>query len=1487
MAKKVELTWTVLPNGRSGAKTRATLYISPRLSGGKKLSDFPQLQNWPSQIIDEQGNWKASFNLRFSGSKAPIRVVPVKHKGGDRKTYTPDRELWEALFPPDTFVRSYEFNDLSERRIHSFPIQNIKKFIDNRYKKFAVTSPAKLPKVKTLLKDKKLQELSVYRPVRVKDDKDETLLIPGMEPRDYAALARSASKQFGEKVTASELMIADMRRHVREEVNEQFTDPVKGKLKAIPARPPNARNDFMQLKRFNLGRTVRGVTDKIDPPQMDFHQMVAAYGQHPSLLRLLGLAIDVEWEGSPPGDTGLVSLEVTPRALQTQAPQTNYRYSSGGPEFLGFQPRTKDGSEYDACCLRVGKSEYSLVSLDISGAGEKSINLSVDLQRISANRSAETKKRTGLPSLQSAGISLVRTGRAEFTVKLFEQQRKLNYQLVKKKEVGLWADDLLRGYRIDVHDGTSGEWRSLCRRKTTYTRTDNGMNWFEDYQGNDGWVSLAVTESTDKDDDDLHLQESLFRWNGWSLVAPRPGKTLSNDYKSVSQESEAAQKLNIKFHTEPAKGSLPRLRFGMPYMVRARAVDLAGNSITLEEGNQLSSGPQGKQIVVGEGFIYRRYEPVAQPFVLPHTSLAKSNGESVEHLVIRSYNYKPDMDKKPTSETTQRHIVPTGTSQQLAEAYGQFDDVNGRPQPAAYKSIIGHDNPLPKKDYYNESQIKLTYLPDPAAKGAAFIDIPVGGAANNNVITHQANGKYRKWSINPPPDSKRKITVHQVDFGPSSTWPDLKSFRLNMAGTITPRDPVWDTKKRQFTVFLQPGETRKVKLSSYVSEGDLNKFETWQWLVDAKDDNKLKSQVLAGLHWMMTPYRELTLVHAVQQPLLTPQFQKLRSHRKVGETGTILEDRLPIDGHSTSKIDVHAKWMDIDDTGEKPIWFDGRAHAFEMTINYTDTKASFGPKRTNKYIQVNPRNLGLVPSPKRLKLHEQEKQKIFQELELKPKKKTSTSPAIKTKARAASAQTISKKTAVQSVKPPKSLTRVIEKRSPSHHEFGDTRYRKVTYNITATTRYLEYMSFYQEYQAFRKQHNASLGQGKQQPDLVLNWEKKRPKNSFTRRSIPVTINVLSSARPPAPEIEYIIPTFGWERSKEGQKITSTRRGGGLRVYLRRPWFRSGAGELLGVVVGMPQTRGLKQRTLMSAVSSTAMRPYITQWGMDPIWLSEPTESAWTPGLNNFNNTYKTESNLTLDEIPGARVAVAGYVVGWWDKNGKLTGYDEERQLWYCDIIIDPGQSYFPFVRLALTRYQPNSISWGGKNPGDVKLSRVVLADFAQLAPNRFASVTFTSDTVLNIAVTGYTYSESGADKYATQTGKTRVQSANKTLRTRNVEAKQIAKDPSLVSRLRSAVIPQNGGSTVEVSLETSLVGGNEPLAWSPVMDSTVSLKRNIGKNGWFGQITLPEPRGSRKFRLVIKEYEWFIQDETGASQIKDSVNMRTEPRLVYADILEI
>ena len=79
--------------------------------------------------------------------------------------------------------------------------------------------------------------------------------------------------------------------------------------------------------------------------------------------------------------------------------------------------------------------------------------------------------------------------------------------------------------------------------------------------------------------------------------------------------------------------------------------------------------------------------------------------------------------------------------------------------------------------------------------------------------------------------------------------------------------------------------------------------------------------------------------------------------------------------------------------------------------------------------------------------------------------------------------------------------------------------------------------------------------------------------SVTRLGPPKDVRILNSARPSTPEIVYAVPWFEWETSHSPSTVKSNRRGQGIRVYLERPWWSSGAEERLGVVMyaGAPPT----------------------------------------------------------------------------------------------------------------------------------------------------------------------------------------------------------------------------------------------------------------------------------------------------------------------------
>ncbi len=66
--------------------------------------------------------------------------------------------------------------------------------------------------------------------------------------------------------------------------------------------------------------------------------------------------------------------------------------------------------------------------------------------------------------------------------------------------------------------------------------------------------------------------------------------------------------------------------------------------------------------------------------------------------------------------------------------------------------------------------------------------------------------------------------------------------------------------------------------------------------------------------------------------------------------------------------------------------------------------------------------------------------------------------------------------------------------------------------------------------------------------------------------------------------------------------------------------------------------------------------------------------------------------------------------------------------------VDTGAAYTPMIRLALARFQPNSIA-------GVELSRIVLADIMSLEPGRVATVVRkNSHELASVTLTGYSYS---------------------------------------------------------------------------------------------------------------------------------------------------
>lgn len=1372
LATRQTVQWTALPNGwavkpAGGApgRLRLSVFVSPRLQAAKgvtemKLEQYPDVLNWTT--VAES----LSFSVQFEGGPAvaATRVGPAREPA-----------LWAALFKNTTFVRPYEFTPLDDRLIYSYPVRHVLGFLQGQYSAVGAATPVYHPPSSVVLRPQLLGPITALR------------IAPSMAPPVAGAMEAAPYAE----------MSAGLK--VRQDLHATMME-----FRAVPptAAAQPAR-DFMQVDMFHEPRN-RAIVDvrtglvsyaraTIQVPKVDFHQMLTSLGQHPEVLRRLGLVVDLEFDavaGIPASSTVAVVPEWTPTMAQTVNSMPRTRYDLSAERFTAA-PKS-EGPDLDAGLLKLDDGDrFDVIQVDPDSAAIKAMQYADTVTRRVSLMAAVPVRAAGpdtapMPSLHSSGISVARNGRAYHLTQMFAAARRNNDDMEASKDVVLSAEDILRGYRIDVWDSEGKKWHSLCRRHGTYEFLDAGVTReFDD----EGWISTAVTKAADNSSPDLAVHEVLFRWTGWSLVAPRPGQVIKPDDSHGEVQNQVPSDVEFKLQTSfsaskgGAKGSLPRLRFGVDYRLRARAVDLAGNSLTLEEAPDAhATTPMN----------YRRFEPAVSPAVVLHDPT--TDGESVERLVIRS-NYNT-----PATRDCQRHVVPPGVAELLAETHGRFDGSSGL-QKSAYSVITTKEGSFEagadgKQAPHPVDQLTMPYLADPIARGASLRNLP--GVTSPGAISSGVD----KAAV---PTTDPQEYVVKVPY--PGEWPELQPFRLRIVEGSG--EPVWDAGARLLTVLLPKAEVAHVRLSSYLNKEDLDLMGMWNWVrqftiaaltpesgpmgmappvVDAPVKPAspgpratlrpapiagkaagvapiaflpkppplvdLNALALQGTHWMVTPSREIVLVHAVQQPLIAPAFSKLSATRGLGQTSAELLDRFPISGKSTIKLDIEAKWEEPVDALAKPKWetISGQAHAFELRLNPPDTFADLRGDR---------------------------------------------------------------------------------------HEFHDTKYRKVSYRAVASTRFPEYFP--------------------------------AGTTPLTRESDWAAIDVPNAARPAVPRILYAVPTFGWARKTTDSGVVS-KRTGGLRIYLERPWFSSGGGELLGVVCLQPPqfirpggavlkelsqgTRPLRSNESdpppvvrvpplvnRGAIMNLApvvgkpvpvpdpLKPFITQWGLDPIWLSKPTSPIATP--DSFPKAVAKGYGLTLDELSGVAVSVAGHAVG----------YDEERELWYCDIEVDAGDSYYPFVRLALARYQPISVP-------DAHLSRVVLADFIQLAPDRNAVVAFdpSDRRLLKVSVSGVGYTGSAAGKF--------------------------------------------GEMEVSVEVQRDDVA-DEDLGWTPVEKGTFQLQASpplAGGTGlvWSGPVTLPGPRGEKPYRLLLKEYERFIADGTAASPTPTIAALpNTQRRLVYAEVLRL
>jgi hypothetical protein len=1436
------LLWTAMPNGLNQNKELSiSVLVSPRLdadTASPQLSSFPDFVDWPQTLAG------CKFTLHFNSQSVSIQGDQVT--GRDRVDLSygkADSAIWALMLPPNTRVKDFVFKDMTAKKVLSYDTAKLALRQALLYRSLAVKADDQLPRIASLLSDPAWASL-IDDVISV--DRAFTSDVPDKMGRDIGLQFTDfieGYKQSGLKKSQQDLAQFQL---FHTPLGAQSSQNYQG----LSNKPEKSKTQWRSTKRHPLPTAQQLAS------LYDFHQVVAAMNQYPSLLRRMGLVIDfiVAADRFTPTLDGLLRVEVSlPKSksrkvvtrLQDVSPKVHCAYQDAAFYMLSSQQSQVHQVFIKQGLLDINTEHFALIQHDVDSTGLKMMNTARTLvrQKLDAVRLDPTSRKErgmGVPALRNAGLMLVQKERAADVEQRFKHAQNLNSEFINAQhKTGslqlatlphAYAEDLNRGFRFDIWDDNSKEWHSLCRRSSEFLIGGQiNLNVVDE----EGVVRMAATQSADgqTNSDIVSLHEMVLAWTGWSLCAPMPGKIVDVKDQVNDQQADVPAGLPLKSSFKVVPGSLPRLRYGRRYWLRARAVDLAGNSLPP------SPYDYGAEHVQQNAQPYLRFEPIKAPVLALYQTKAGKiegprEGESMQRMAIRSFNHSPDLNKVASTQSCRRYVLPAASSVKDAEVHGMLDK-QGAMDSATYALLVNQDKAL------SETKIPSipAAIPDPLRPmgETAYSVFPQGNSLPylpDPLCVHIAARFFDH------PDISSSVIIPIDLYAKNQRWPHALPFHIELLENSKTK-PYYDSDAVTLFVPLGKAERATLRLSVKPEPAALALLGLWHWL-SKLEQRKIKLRALDGQHWMFTPWLDIELVHAVQKPLITPVLS-LQVYREAKRTWAVPQFSTPISLKSTDHADLMARW-------HEPSLLQKSAPADLSKIDRAFTIKISDP--TN-----------YVGKPE----HEILKPDLI---------------------RAGS----------------KGLKALVDK----VHEFEDTRYRRIEYWLDATTRFREYMPATILTETVNNTLQLSDKQIKVQSAAVVNW-------------------VPSSAPPPAPEVLYCVPTFRWVRSRSATKQHSLRRGWGLRVYLAGPWHVSGYGEMLAVVLPGDAAQSDDPNT---KPSTQPLKNFVTQWGNDPIWLSnfvpgpspkpsdfpsarfapDPT-GAWLPDFAPATEADQPQGNFVVNYLRHPQIRdPAGSSAS--SKLKKLVNvaphdvyFDAERNLWFCDIDIAPKPAYSPFVRLALARYQPVSVA-------DNYLSNIVLADFMILSNDRSLTVT-TNDksSERHIEVFGRSYTDSSghqeaihAPQYTISTPEgTRVVKAADVSASTVIEVwveklnQQLGEDfgwqvDDSVNVNKAMSVSTSATRTSAATKATLLKNQKRALQLAAQNQFQVLQQEDLlqyvmeASSLWKGTVTLPRGASSgERRRLVVAEYEeYFVDDDAPYNALP----LKKGRRLVFVEHIE-
>ena len=296
-----------------------------------------------------------------------------------------------------------------------------------------------------------------------------------------------------------------------------------------------------------------------------------------------------------------------------------------------------------------------------------------------------------LPSMRSGGLQLYVDGRGATVLDAIQQSKAFNDGARVGRRAA--AAVLRRGpgprlpaRRVGLAHRAS--WHSLHRRsgRTSIGEDDVPFDDRRTRRGSSSSRPPSRRPGAEASDKDLYVHEVIARWAGLEPQRPLPGQGLSryaDPDKAIPPDGDDRGRTTdepitaVQGDARPTRWSRHRcrvLRFGVRYRMRARAVDLAGNSLARRRpARQLRWRCHGAARAIPRAAPTCATSRWRRRWSSSATQAAVTGpGSAVHRLVMRTFNDGPATTtaRRRRSAASDRHIVPPRTSVELGERHG-------------------------------------------------------------------------------------------------------------------------------------------------------------------------------------------------------------------------------------------------------------------------------------------------------------------------------------------------------------------------------------------------------------------------------------------------------------------------------------------------------------------------------------------------------------------------------------------------------------------------------------------------------------------------------------------------------------------------------------------------------------------------------------------------------------------------------------------------